>query len=231
MAAPSESAAGERVSFVAGATGFVGRQLVAQLAARGRRTVAHVRPDSAQLPQWRGRFAELGAETDATPWQREALAARFGELRPEAIYVCIGTTQKRAKADAVGGNPYERVDYGLTKLIVEAAQDAAKAAGGEGGSGGGGGGASYRPRIVYLSSIGASASVFQSGSGARSVPMAQDYRQKNPRLVGLVLARDAVYVLAHRSPISRASTRPLECPDRRSTRRRFPDSCARPGRR
>lgn len=148
------AAASERASFVAGATGFVGRQLVAQLAARGRRTVAHVRPDSAQLPQWQKRFAELGAETDVTPWQREAMAGRFGELRPEAIYICIGTTQKRAKADAVGGNPYERVDYGLTKLIVEAAQDAAKAAGGDGG----GGGAAYRPRIVYLSSIGASAS-------------------------------------------------------------------------
>lgn len=111
-------------SFVVGATGFVGRHLVGQLAARGRRTVAHVRPDSSQLERWRARFAEQGAETDATPWQVEAMAQRLRELRPEAIYICIGTTQKRAKADAEGGNPYERVDYGLTKLIVDAARAA-----------------------------------------------------------------------------------------------------------
>jgi uncharacterized protein YbjT (DUF2867 family) len=140
-------------SFVVGATGFVGRHLVGQLAARGRRTVAHVRPDSSQLERWRARFAEQGAETDATPWQVEAMAQRLRELRPEAIYVCIGTTQKRAKADAEGGNPYERVDYGLTKLIVDAAR-AASAPGAAGTSSDGG----YQPRLVYLSSIGADAS-------------------------------------------------------------------------
>jgi uncharacterized protein YbjT (DUF2867 family) len=143
-------------SFVVGATGFVGRHLVGQLAARGRRTIAHVRPDSPQLERWRTRFAEQGAETDTTPWQVEAMAARLRELRPEAIYLCIGTTQKRAKADAAGGNPYERVDYGLTKLIVDAARQASGAA-----SASAGGAASRegapRPRLVYLSSIGASA--------------------------------------------------------------------------
>jgi uncharacterized protein YbjT (DUF2867 family) len=136
--------------FVAGATGFVGRQLVAQLAARGRKTFAHVRPDSPELARWQARFAEQGAEVDTTPWQREALTARFAELSPAVIYICIGTTQKRAKADAVAGSPYERVDYGLTKLIVEAAQEASAATDG-------GKGASYRPRLVYLSSVGASA--------------------------------------------------------------------------
>lgn len=134
-------------SFVAGATGFVGRHLVGQLAARGRRTVAHVRPDSPQLERWRARFAEQGAETDTTPWRVEAMAARLRELRPEVIYICIGTTQKRAKADAAGGNPYERVDYGLTKLIVDAARQAGASADRRG----------PRPRLVYLSSIGASA--------------------------------------------------------------------------
>lgn len=137
-------------SFVAGATGFVGRQLVAQLAARGRKTFAHVRPDSPELARWQERFAEQGAEVDTTPWQAEALAARFIELAPQVIYICIGTTQKRAKADAVAGSPYERVDYGLTKLLVEAAQEASAAS--DRGSG-----ASYRPRLVYLSSVGASA--------------------------------------------------------------------------
>lgn len=139
-------------SFVIGATGFVGRHLVGQLAARGRRTIAHVRPDSSQLERWRTRFAEQGAETDATPWQVEAMAQRLRELRPEAIYICIGTTQKRAKADAEGGNPYERVDYGLTKLIVDAARQANSESGPSDSKSGG-----PRPRLVYLSSIGAAA--------------------------------------------------------------------------
>lgn len=134
-------------SFVAGATGFVGRQLVAQLAARGRQTFAHVRPDSPELARWQARFAELGATVDTTPWQREAMTARFVELRPAVLYICIGTTQKRAKADAVAGSPYERVDYGLTKLLVDAAAAARDASAARG---------SYQPRLVYLSSIGAS---------------------------------------------------------------------------
>jgi len=142
-------------SFVVGATGFVGRHLVGQLAARGRRTVAHVRPDSPQLERWRARFAEQGAETDATPWQVEAMAARLRELRPETIYLCIGTTQKRAKADAAGGNPYERVDYGLTKLMVDAARQADASADASAGAAADRRGP--RPRLVYLSSIGASA--------------------------------------------------------------------------
>jgi uncharacterized protein YbjT (DUF2867 family) len=135
-------------SFVAGATGFVGRQPVAQLAARGRKTFAHVRPDSPELARWQARFAELGAEVDATPWQREAMAARLAELRPDVLYICIGTTQRRAKADAVAGNPYERVDYGLTKLLVDAAVAARDAAASRQGG--------YQPRLVYLSSVGAS---------------------------------------------------------------------------
>jgi uncharacterized protein YbjT (DUF2867 family) len=132
-------------SFVAGATGFVGRHLVAQLAARGRRTVAHVRPDSSQLERWRTRFAEAGAETDATPWQVDAMAERLGELLPEVIYICVGTTQKRAAQDGVAKSPYELVDYGLTKKLVDAALAASQRHAG------------YRPRLVYLSSIGASA--------------------------------------------------------------------------
>ncbi len=135
-------------SFVAGATGFVGRHLVAQLAARGRRTVAHVRPDSSELERWRARFAAAGAETDATPWRVEAMAERLGELRPGVIYICIGTTRKRAGKDAPEAkkiSPYERVDYGLTKVMVEAAQQASSKHAG------------YRPRLVYLSSVGADA--------------------------------------------------------------------------
>jgi len=126
-------------AFVLGATGFVGREVVRQLCVRGVRTIAHVRPDSSKLEQWRARFTEIGGEVDTTPWDVAALAARWCELRPAQIYVLIGTTRARAKTDRVTGDIYEAIDLGLTKIAVDAAC-ASEA----------------RPRIVYLSSIGAS---------------------------------------------------------------------------
>jgi nucleoside-diphosphate-sugar epimerase len=105
---------------------------------RGAKTVAHVRPDSTSLARWRTRFEELGAAVDTTPWQAAAMAARLAVIAPAQIYILIGTTRSRAKADAVSGNIYEAIDLGLTRLAV----DAARASG-------------QRPRIVYLSSVGA----------------------------------------------------------------------------
>ncbi len=129
-------------SFVLGATGFVGRELVRQLCVRGARVIAHVRPDSNQLADWKTRFAELGAEVDTTPWEPTALgatlASAFAEDANNVLYIVIGTTRGKAKADGIDGNIYEKVDVGLTRIGVEAAQ------------------ASGRPiRIVYLSSVGA----------------------------------------------------------------------------
>ena len=127
-------------AFVLGATGFVGREVVRQLCVRGTKTYAHVRPDSKSLDQWRGTFTEMGAELDTTAWDAPAMAARFRELKPEHVYVLIGTTRSKAKADDVQGNIYEAVDLGLTKIAVDAAR-----------------GSETRPRIVYLSSVGADA--------------------------------------------------------------------------
>ena len=125
-------------AFVLGATGFVGREVVRQLCVRGAKTVAHIRPDSKSLAEWRTKLEALGAEVDTTPWEVAAMTARVRVIEPAQIYVLIGTTRSRAKADAVEGNIYEAIDLGLTKLAVAAAQASER-----------------RPRIVYLSSVGA----------------------------------------------------------------------------
>lgn len=128
-------------AFVLGATGFVGREVVRQLCVRGTRAIAHVRPDSPKLAEWRERFADLGADVDTTAWDVAALAARMRELAPKQVYILIGTTRAKAKADRVQGDIYEAVDLGLTKIAVEAARAS-----------------EVQPRIVYLSSVGADAS-------------------------------------------------------------------------
>ena len=126
-------------AFVLGATGYVGREVVRQLAVRGETPFAHVRPDSKEITRWQEAFGKEGATLDTTAWSVDAMAARWKELAPSAVYICIGTTRKKAKSDALVGNIYEQVDYGLTKL----AADAAAASG-------------AKPRLVYLSSVGAS---------------------------------------------------------------------------
>ncbi|RJO71874.1 MAG: NAD-dependent epimerase/dehydratase family protein [Myxococcales bacterium] len=130
-------------AFVAGATGYVGQAVVRELRARNAGVVAHVRSDSPQLEAWRERFAALGAETDATPWEREAMTRTLAALKPDAMFILIGTTRRRMQAlGRAGGDPaaasYETIDYGLTALLV----DAARVAG-------------IRPRLVYLSAMGA----------------------------------------------------------------------------
>lgn len=128
-------------AFALGATGFVGRELVRQLCVRGTPVSAHVRPDSPSLERWRTRFGELGATVDTTPWDAAALAARFREVRPAQVYILIGTTRAAAKRDRIEGDIYEQVDLGLTRIAAEAARAS-----------------EIRPRLVYLSSVGADAS-------------------------------------------------------------------------
>lgn len=120
--------------FVAGATGFTGRAVVRGLAEAGVPVVAHVRPDSARLEAWRATFAGWGAEVDCTPWTPEAMTARLTALAPTRVFALLGTTRKRMKAE---GGSYQSVDFGLTRLLI----DAAVAAG-------------SLERFVYLSSVG-----------------------------------------------------------------------------
>ncbi len=131
-----------RTFFVAGATGYVGRATVGAAAGTpGVRAVAHVRPDSSALETWRSRFALLGAEVDATPWDEDAMAASLARVRPAAVFVLLGTTRRRA---AASGDTYESVDYGLVALLFRAAVRAAADTGAS-------------PRFVYLSALGADA--------------------------------------------------------------------------
>ncbi len=128
--------------FVAGATGYTGREVVRECVRLGLRTVAHVRPDSSKAEHWRQVFGELGAEVDSTPWELGAMKARLDALQPSVVYALLGTTRARGKlasptAPAVA-DTYEGVDYGLTILLLEAAVACAS-----------------RPRFVYLSALGA----------------------------------------------------------------------------
>ena len=136
-----------RLAFVAGATGYTGRAVVAALRARGVRTVAHVRPDSAEVEAWRARFAALGAEVSTAPWEAEALGAALAALGVTEVYGLVGTTRARAKAlgrdggaGAAAAASYDAVDYGLTALLAGAARASGRA-----------------PWLVYLSSLGADA--------------------------------------------------------------------------
>ena len=65
----------KKLAFVAGATGFTGREVVRVLLDRGVPTVAHIRPDSSRLDEWRERFEGLGARTDTTAWEKEPMSA------------------------------------------------------------------------------------------------------------------------------------------------------------
>lgn len=129
-------------SFVAGATGYTGQAVVAELCEAGDEVLAHVRPGSRSADELLGAFEAQGARIDRTPWEIEPMRQTLRELAPEAVFCLIGTTRARMKArERRGEDPeeasYEAVDYGLTKLLVEACA-----------------GLDPAPRFVYLSSMG-----------------------------------------------------------------------------
>lgn len=129
-------------AFVAGATGFTGREVVRVLRERKADTVAHVRPDSSKLEVWRERFEAQGARVDTTAWKTEALGDAFQRLAPEVVFCLVGTTGRRAKAARRSGGPpsdFETVDFGLTAMLVDAMKRARPSA-----------------RFVLLSTVGVS---------------------------------------------------------------------------
>jgi uncharacterized protein YbjT (DUF2867 family) len=127
------------MAFVAGATGYTGRAVVRELRRRDVPTIAHVRPDSSRLAEWRETFESLGAVVDVTPWDGGALAAMVRERRPTHVFALLGTTRARGR-QAIRHNAvetYETVDYGLTAMLIRAAA-----------------GSGAVERFVYLSAVG-----------------------------------------------------------------------------
>jgi uncharacterized protein YbjT (DUF2867 family) len=129
-------------AFVAGATGYVGREVVSNLAARRWPVTAHVRPDSPSLGRARERFTRTGSTVDTTPWELAAMSRTLARVQPTYVLALLGITRARARARARAGGPaesYASVDYGLSAMLLEATRRGAPGA-----------------RFVYLSAIGAS---------------------------------------------------------------------------
>jgi nucleoside-diphosphate-sugar epimerase len=126
--------------FIAGATGYTGRELVRLGCERGCRVVAHIRPGSSSLATWGDRFTELGAVVDTTAWEPDAMAATLTALAPTQVFALLGITRSGARREgkSTGKVPtYEKVDYGLTILLHDACAKV-----------------SPPPRFVYLSAMG-----------------------------------------------------------------------------
>lgn len=128
------------LAFVAGASGYTGQAVVSALCVCGHQVVAHVRPLSPRLAHFQTLFGAKGATVDTTPWEPAAMTETMRRLAPDWIFALLGTTRARSKADKKQGveSSYESVDYGLSKLLMDAACTA-----------------EITPRFVYLSSMGA----------------------------------------------------------------------------
>lgn len=175
-------------AFVAGATGLTGRFVVETLRARGIATVAHVRPDSPRLSEWRARFTALGAEVDTTAWDAAAMQRTFAERRPTLVFALLGTTRARGSRVARAGGDasresYDAVDVALTEQLLAASKSLTPP-----------------PRFVYLSSIGA-------GDGARG-----SYLEARTRVERSLAASGVPYTIARPSFIvgDRDDARPAE---------------------
>lgn len=175
------------LAFVAGATGYTGRSVVSALRALDVPTVAHVRPDSPRLGEWRGRFEALGAQVDTTAWDRASFSRTFAERRPGLLFALLGTTRARARrvARETGRiETYDSVDLGLTLLLIECCVAAG-----------------LRPRFVYQSSMGV-----RAGTG-------NAYLEARWKVEQALRASGLPYVIARPGIISgpdRDEPRPLE---------------------
>jgi uncharacterized protein YbjT (DUF2867 family) len=139
-------------AFVAGATGYTGRAVVEVLRGRGIDTIAHVRPDSSRLAEFTARFEGQGARVDSTPWEAEAIAQTLLREQPTIVFALLGTTRSRARSEGMAAQQaYARVDFGLTKWLIDGAAKLEP-----------------RPRFVYLSAAGVRADATNAYVAARA---------------------------------------------------------------
>ena len=172
------SAPEQQTAFVAGSTGYTGREVVRALRERGIATVAHIRPASSRLSVWKPHFEELGATVDQTAWDAAALEERFTSLRPTLVFALLGITRASAKKEERGGAQrpsYDSVDYGMTAMLISAASAIAP-----------------RPRFVYLSSTGL----------PKAEPSKGSYMHARWRVERELAASDLPYVAARPSFIT-----------------------------
>jgi uncharacterized protein YbjT (DUF2867 family) len=126
---------------IAGATGYVGRNVVAEALRAGHEVIAHVRPESGSGDDAADSFSAAGARVVRTPWTAVAWRQQLAEDAPERLFLLLGTTAARARAAAQRGvdASQQTVDLGLTMLAVTAARSVSPEIG-----------------LVYLSALGAS---------------------------------------------------------------------------
>ena len=174
-------------AFVAGASGYTGREVVRALVYRGVRVVAHVRPDSPRRDALVRELGADGATVDVTAWDAAAMTRTLTALSPAMVFALLGTTRARANATRKRGGPeesYESVDYGLTSLLLRASVACGS-----------------KPRFVYLSALGA-------GRPSSNAYFAARYKAEAE-----VHASGLAYVIARPSFITgpdRAESRPAE---------------------
>jgi uncharacterized protein YbjT (DUF2867 family) len=170
------------VSFVLGASGITGQALIEELRigtyAQAGRVVAHLRPDSPRTPDLKLKFDELGAEVLIAPFETNALQAAFREIAPTHLFILHGTTRQRARAEGMEGDPYQRIDLGLTQVALAACE-----------------GMQDLPRVLYLSAQG-------TGPKAKSPYFRARFDSEEA-----VRASGLPYTIA-RAPLIRAENRP-----------------------
>jgi uncharacterized protein YbjT (DUF2867 family) len=174
-------------AFVAGATGYTGREVVRICCERDVDTIAHIRPGSSKLERDRELFEEYGATVDTTAWEDDAMTEAMRRHRPTVVFGCLGTTRARKRAadpDERDDETYEAVDYGLTKMLALACVTA-----------------EIEPKFVYVSAIGVKPNPSNAYMKARW--KAENYLRHSP--LPWVFARPSFI-----SGDNREESRPLE---------------------
>jgi uncharacterized protein YbjT (DUF2867 family) len=128
---------------VIGATGYVGRHVVAEGVRAGHDVIAHVRPGSASGDRAAAALVAAGARAVRTDWTAEAWYRAMETDAPARIFLLLGTTAAKARAATRAGTgdaSLQAVDLGLTMMALNTARVTSPEAG-----------------LIYLSALGASA--------------------------------------------------------------------------